>query len=1404
MSGRFFPMMRKAVGRAMTGALVAVAGLAEADQTPQGVLVEAESFADCGGWTLDQQFLDQMGSSFLLAHGIGKPVADAVTRVAMTSGRWRLWVRTRDWCRPETDGPGAFSVKVNGQGLGTFGVGGSGEWEWVRGPTVEVRDGSAEIRLVDLTGFEGRVDALFFGRGGMRPPETWSERRQLLALGKPNEVKVDFVVVGGGMAGLCAAVTAAREGLSVALVQDRAVFGGNASNEVRIHVLGSVGQGPYPHNGDVLKEILRFADGSRRSSACDNWRIDDRRLNSFLSSQKGLSLYALTRVVKVEKRNGSSIAAVIGRHVVTGAETRFSARYFLDATGDAAVAFAAGAECRCRPEMKSETGERLAPDGNRQGGDYGSSVYWFTREAELPCSFPPCPWALAVNRPEDALLGDEVKWRPTCNWNWETGFGEDNVRDGERIRDRLFRAIYGTWDYTKNKRPDCGRFARSEIFWMGHVLGKRAARRVIGDYVLTERDLEEHVIHPDGVVTTDWYLDLHFPHPVVERTFGRNVFRSTAYDATRAEDRVDSTRFVGEKVAIRPYEIPYRCLYAKAVDNLFLAGKDISATHVAMGSHRVMNTGGAMGAVVARAAALCKTGGLKPRDLSAGDGLERLKAKLATPVRSWLPEGFPYRPYSRNGRFMVEPVEAGWRIVHDGSQDWALALSEGPKAQSGETFRLTCPCRTISRQTGEGVALSVIVRDAKGRTLLWHFARTRLVAGETAQVEFAVPPGGAVVQARIEGSGEAEFEVGSLSLVRTGRLGRADALPDRWTLESAALKVDVASADLSLAITDRRTGRIWRTETNAACGWGFVRGFQVTPTALRLDVADAATLETRKVAIELDGTAPSEFSVTLSGEGIMRGSLDMPGPLGARKGDWMILPVSEGLRLPIGEKTIPLWRPALWSSEMSMPFFGVEGACGAGWMAIAERRDDVRLNVLNRNGAPSALGPSWVAERGRFGYARKVRYVFFESGGYVAMAKRYRRHAAATGLVRTFRDKARSRPNVVRLPGSANVWFCGGKPALDVAGELLSAGIDRFLWSAGGDAKTVARLSEMPGVLVSRYDSYRDIYTPELMRQLGKTPNSKDEIGRNTSAWPQAAIWNSADSNDVRRAWGVICKDGVKRHCAAQCTLCQVSLARKHTAEELKTHPYNARFVDVTTAVGAEECENPAHPMTRSQSREAGAELLGTIGREFGLVVGSEQGVDWAVPVCDYFEGMLSPAVCRMPHGRPGADRGDIFREGLDPTNVTPAEVSRVLTYGLGEKYRIPLFELVYHDCCCAHWYWYDYSNRPLRFWRKRDLFNVLYGTAPMYVFDYRLWQERKDLFAESYRMTTEVARRTGFSEMLDHRALTEDRSVQQTVFADGTVVTVNFGDCPAPASSGMDLAPLSFRVTAAGEKSER
>ena len=284
-----------------------------------------------------------------------------------------------------------------------------------------------------------------------------------------------------------------------------------------------------------------------------------------------------------------------------------------------------------------------------------------------------------------------------------------------------------------------------------------------------------------------------------------------------------------------------------------------------------------------------------------------------------------------------------------------------------------------------------------------------------------------------------------------------------------------------------------------------------------------------------------------------------------------------------------------------------------------------------------------------------------------------------------------------------------------------------------------------------------------------------------TAAWPKDLLLNRG--GDWEHGWEIETKDQKMVPCGVLCDRQAVPYARERMGAELKTHPYRSRFIDTTTASPWRECYAPAHPMTRTESRQSKMDLLKCISSELGLVTGSETGHDAAVPFVDYFEGMLSLGEYRVPDA--GRDMPRIWEE-------VPSNVAK---YQLGQQYRLPLWELVYHDCVVAQWYWGDYNNKLPALWDKRDLFNILYGTPPMFMFERPLWAKHKDRFVTSYRNTCEVARSVGYAEMTDHRFLSPDRNVQQTVFANGVTVTVNFGDQAYRLSDGTAIKPLGFHV---------
>ena len=633
-------MKNRIAGTMLVGIFSWAAGLWAADADT--VLVEAESFQSFGGWVHDSQFMDQMGSPFLLAHGLGKPVRDAVTYVDLEQGEYRVWARTRDWVAPwnAPGAPGRFEVLVNGVPLpAVFGTEGAA-WHWQAGGSVKVPRGRNVLALHDLTGFEGRCDALLLSRDpSFRPPEG----RYAPAAAAPEDAgQYDLVVAGGGIAGICAAVSAAREGLRVALIQDRPVVGGNNSSEVRVWLAGARSQAPYPAIGNVVLELeqLRSAHYGADNTA---ELYEDARKQALVQAETNITLVLNCRVNGAEV-DGGRIAAVTAQDTLTGRRTRYRAALFADCTGDGCLGVLAGADA----------------DMTR-AGHMGPCNLWNVADTGAPEAFPRCPWAVQLaDKPFPGRKERDAK--KLGGWYWENGFSRDPIAEAELIRDHNFRAAYGAWDALKNTD---GAFGTWRLNWMAHIAGGRESRRLLGDVVLTKADLLEGRVYEDGAVPSCREIDLHRPDPAYAKGFAGDEFIAVA----------DFTKYPA------PYWVPYRCLYSRNVSNLFMAGRNISVTHEALGAIRVMRTGGCMGEVVGLAAALCKRFGVAPRGVYEKH-LADLKASLARGVRP-NPEFTQRHPITPAGDAAVAlaptpgNVAGRAKVTADGSAEGAGKLNDG-------------------------------------------------------------------------------------------------------------------------------------------------------------------------------------------------------------------------------------------------------------------------------------------------------------------------------------------------------------------------------------------------------------------------------------------------------------------------------------------------------------------------------------------------------------------------------------------------------------------------------------------------------------------------------------------------------------------------------------------------------
>lgn len=403
------------------------------------------------------------------------------------------------------------------------------------------------------------------------------------------EKKFDIVVVGGGMAGLCASIAAAREGALVALVHNRSVLGGNASSEIRMHIVGADYHGNRPNAREtgILEEIL--LENKHRNPE-NTWAIFDAILWEKVAFQENLTLFLNTHISEATV-SGKDICEIIGIQQTTEREFVFRADIFLDATGDGMLADLAGAQVMLGREGKDVFHEAHAPQTS-DNYTMGNSLMLKARDMGHPVSFQRPFWA---NHYTEENLQNRGHGQIDAGYWWiELGGGEERViEDGELIRDELLKAVFGVWDHIKNGGAHGAE--NYELEWVGFLPGKRESRRIVGDYVLKEQDCMSGARFPDTVAYGGWPMDVH----VIEgfRTKNKRGNEFLALDDV--------------------YAIPYRCYYSANVENLMLAGRDISCSHMAFASTRVMGTCAVGGQAVGVAAAMAVLRGIKPRQVGA-------------------------------------------------------------------------------------------------------------------------------------------------------------------------------------------------------------------------------------------------------------------------------------------------------------------------------------------------------------------------------------------------------------------------------------------------------------------------------------------------------------------------------------------------------------------------------------------------------------------------------------------------------------------------------------------------------------------------------------------------------------------------------------------------------------------
>ncbi len=523
------------------------------------------------------------------------------------------------------EAPGRFRLAINGKPLTTV-FGTEPGWAWQKGEPVALPAGKATLELVDLTGFDGRCDAIvlttdpaYVPDNGNEPMSEW--RRQLLGI-KTEEAKkeYDLVVVGGGVSGMGAAISAARLGLSVALIQDRSVLGGNGSSEIRVAPRGNYPKWLYPF-GDLVKEFSPYiAENVGPASVY----LDPLR-EKMVRAEPNIDLFLDHRAYKVVMDGKSHIQAVCAFATKEKAIRVFKGRYFADTTGHGLIGYWAGADYHLE-------------EGNRMG----TSNLWKWSSAPAPVPFPEIPWALPLTE-----KGFPYPAGGKGEWFWESGFNKHPLKDLEAIRDHNLRAVFGAWNALKNhgayaaKDKTGSQHAKARLDWVAYVGGSRETLQLLGDVVLTKEDILSKREFPDACVIVTWGLDLHYAHPLYSPYTADNPFISRAHFGGRVDDltgklATNPTFYVDAPNhnlfdRTKGYAIPYRCLYSRNIDNLFVPSRALSVTHEALGTIRVMQTLGMCGVAIGRAAYVAKLHDTTPRGAYEAH-LEELKKTWMLPA----------------------------------------------------------------------------------------------------------------------------------------------------------------------------------------------------------------------------------------------------------------------------------------------------------------------------------------------------------------------------------------------------------------------------------------------------------------------------------------------------------------------------------------------------------------------------------------------------------------------------------------------------------------------------------------------------------------------------------------------------------------------------------------------------
>jgi hypothetical protein len=637
-----------------------------------------------------------------------------------------------------------------------------------------------------------------------------------------------------------------------------------------------------------------------------------------------------------------------------------------------------------------------------------------------------------------------------------------------------------------------------------------------------------------------------------------------------------------------------------------------------------------------------------------------------------------------------------------------------------------------------------------------------------------------------------------ISLLLTGFLllfSSLDIAAKKWELTDNRISVVFDDQTALLSVTDRRCNKTWQQ----MAGTGMPAVKNVTKTGNELQVVFSGDFPFEAI-FRLNASSALEIELVADMKASFEKLSYPPAFLTPDEKHYLLFTDGEGFLLKADDKEYGIGRQMMHSMRgLSMPWMGItDKDFKTGYMAIVDTPDDSEIWVKRYEGLIS-FEPLWISQKGTFGYNRKITYHFFDQGGYVAQCKKYRDYVwSRLEVPPTLKEKQKRFPAIEKMTGSVHIYVWDDARNVDFAREMKDAGIDKsfILWNPNHppypEAGYVEGLKEL-GYLAGVYELLRDVHLRDTVGQID--PANRSGTWLNRFRYPGLFHKIALVEKD-----GKLHYSGFGYDINPKTILPLISEIR--TKREMEIYPHESFFLDGFLASGIFEDHGTINPLTRSEYKQAVVEMNEYFADKYNAIVGMEWGADYGVPTSAYAHGMTTLHHMLYPSAYRNKKNSIHYVGGWDNPARPSIMVGEYVAdehyhkWAINEQIRVPLYQLVYHDAISTTWRWDDASHHMPEIWWKKDLFDILYGTTPVWTIDRPRWNKFKNTFIESYNNVCPWLEEIAYDELVNHRFLTDDRKIQESVFSSGKKVIVNFGDSEYNHDGKKIAARSSLKIT--------